>query len=316
MTVWIHRAISLYSGVALCTQIYSLRFYNLIFMLFNKYANADAAVIQLLKRLGAKINPQDVIDELEKHPDYPSLLAISDVLNWFGIDNAAYRVTSEELAEVPTPFMANTNPNDDFVVVGKIVNGNVYLSDDKRDNYILKADEFKKRFKGVVLTTQATVKSNTNNAQSWSDGLLPYKTVFAIGIICLSAIVSIVFYSPLFLAANWRQFVLALFKTAGLVTSVLLLIQSIDKNNPLVQTLCGGGGKTNCNAILTSKAATVFKGLSWSEVGFFYFAGTWLTLLFGANSTGILQALAILNVVSLPYTIYSITYQARVAKQW
>jgi uncharacterized membrane protein/protein-disulfide isomerase len=107
-----------------------------------------------------------------------------------------------------------------------------------------------------------------------------------------------------------------LFKSAGLITSILLLVQSIDNNNPLVQVLCGGGGKTDCNAILSSRAAKVFEGLTWSEVGFFYFSGTWLLLLFGGGSTVVWLVLASLNFVSLPYTVYSIYYQARVAKQW
>jgi uncharacterized membrane protein len=96
----------------------------------------------------------------------------------------------------------------------------------------------------------------------------------------------------------------------------LLLIQSIDSNNPLIQKLCQGKGKTNCNAILSSKAAQVFNGLTWSEVGFTYFAGTWLNLVFGNHSGSLWEVLLILNVVSLPYTFYSIYFQARIAKQW
>jgi len=84
----------------------------------------------------------------------------------------------------------------------------------------------------------------------------------------------------------------------------------------MVQILCQAGGKRDCDAILSSKAATVFKGLSWSEVGFFYFAGTWLLLLFGGHSVFTWQTLTALNVLSLPYTVYSIYYQVRIAKKW
>jgi protein-disulfide isomerase len=56
--------------------------------------------------------------------------------------------------------------------------------------------------------------------------------------------------------------------------------------------------------------------LSWSEIGFFYFAGTWLVLLFNNGHDSILQMLALLNIISLPYTFYSIYYQWRIAKQW
>jgi uncharacterized membrane protein len=286
-------------------------------MLFlRKESNADAAAINLLKQLKVNINKQDIIDELEKHPDYPSLLAISDVLNWFKINNAAYRINAEELIRVPVPFIANTNQNDDFVSISKIVDDKVYLSDDKRGNYSLTLDEFKKRFMGVVLTAETPIDRIQSNAQSLIDKLAPYKVPTTITGLGMSLIIYLVYLSPTFSNVSWQFLTLTFFKTTGLITSILLLIQSIDKNNPLVQTLCGGSSKTDCNTILTSTSATVFKGLSWSEVGFFYFASTWLMLLFGGSSTGILQAIALLNAVSLPYTIYSINYQARVAKKW
>ena len=56
---------------------------------FSNYNNAEAAVIKLLKRLSINADPAKVIAELGKHPDYPSLLAISDVLSNFDIDNNA-----------------------------------------------------------------------------------------------------------------------------------------------------------------------------------------------------------------------------------
>jgi uncharacterized membrane protein len=96
------------------------------------------------------------------------------------------------------------------------------------------------------------------------------------------------------------------------------LIQSFDSNNPLVQVVCQTTAENDCNALLSSKAAKAFgiEWLSWSEVGFIYFAGTWLLVLFGARSSFIVTALFVINILSLPYTVYSIYYQARVAKQW
>lgn len=111
-------------------------------------------------------------------------------------------------------------------------------------------------------------------------------------------------------------FYLLTVKSAGVILTVLLLTQSIDQNNSLILKLCSGNDKKNCSAILNSKAAVVFKGLSWSEVGFFYFAGTFLVLLFCRVPVGLLKLLSISNVLALPYTLYSIYYQLKVAKQW
>ncbi len=83
-------------------------------------------------------------------------------------------------------------------------------------------------------------------------------------------------------------------------------MQSLNANNPFVKNLCSLGGKSDCNAILKSDAAKVTSWLSWSEVGYFYFAGSLLSLLFAPAS---FSFLAWLNLFALPYTIYSISYQ-------
>ena len=89
-------------------------------------------------------------------------------------------------------------------------------------------------------------------------------------------------------------------------------MQSLNANNPFIKNLCTLNGKNDCNAILKSPAAKVTSWLSWSEVGFFYFIGTLLSLLFAPSS---ISLLAWLNLFALPYTIYSITYQYR-NKNW
>jgi hypothetical protein len=60
-----------------------------------------------------------------------------------------------------------------------------------------------------------------------------------------------------------------------------------------------------------------FKLISWSEIGLFYFVGGFISLLVaGEQAASILLILAWMNVAALPYTIFSIYYQWRVAKQW
>ena len=102
---------------------------------------------------------------------------------------------------------------------------------------------------------------------------------------------------------------------SGIVVTSLLLWYEIDRNNPVLKKVCTGILKGNCNAILTSRQAKVFSWLSWSEVGFFYFAGALMVLLL-ADADVALPLLAWLNIIALPYTVFSIYYQWRVARQW
>lgn len=290
---------------------------------FTPVANAEAVIVKLLKLSGLNINHQDVIAELDRHPDHPSLLAVSDVLTNFHIENSAYNIGPDDLKLVPCPFIAHTNLNrGDFVLVDKIEGDSAWLSSEKWRRRKFSLRDLKGFFKGVVLTVDAGQKASSGQAPALQ------KPRFAAGVkkgliaagILLALGLSLFFHSAWFSGLNWQTFMLTLVKTAGLLVSVLLLVQSIDSNNPLVQVLCQNHGKSNCNAILSSKAARVplpeAISLSWSEVGFFYFAWTWLLLLFGGGSITLFRALAVLNIISLPYTFYSIYYQARIAKKW
>lgn len=98
--------------------------------------------------------------------------------------------------------------------------------------------------------------------------------------------------------------------------SSLLLWYEIDSNNPLLHKVCTGIVKGNCDAILSGKQSKVFSWLSWSEVGFFYFAGGLLTLLLAGSLTNSMAIIGYLNVLALPYIVFSIYYQGRVANQW
>ena len=277
--------------------------------------NPQAALFKLLNYKGINVNTSAVQDELEKHPDFPSLLAVCDVLTAFNIENSAFRISVDELTDVPLPFLAHVNSGEgDMVAVTRIDNDTIYISNDKWEKHKLKVENFKKIFTGIVLTVEPSDEYAAG--KSVKGTLNAFKPAAIIAGTALVLIAALVYHTAYFTNLTWQTAALTAFKSAGLITSILLLVQSIDRNNPLVQVLCQSGAKTDCNAILSSKAATVFEGLTWSEVGFFYFTGTWLFLLFGGGSPATWQALAILNFISLPYTVYSIYYQARVAKQW
>jgi protein-disulfide isomerase/predicted double-glycine peptidase/uncharacterized membrane protein len=295
-----------------------IKYLILSMLSLKKQHNTDTIVKKLLQYLTININSETISEELEKHPDYPSLLAISDVLNNFNIDNSAYSIEFSSLKDVPCPFIAHTSPDNEFVLINSVAGDHVTLWDDKRNDYKLAILDFGKIFTGIVLTVEkdADLKRYNNN-KAWTDILSPFRATFAI--ICLLAafVAVIIFNTGYFANLSWPLLSLTLFKTLGLAASALLLVQSIDRNNTLVQKLCGvKNNKTGCSGILSSNAATVFKGLTWSEVGFFYFAGTWFALLFGGGSLATLKVVALLNIISLPYTFYSVYYQARIARQW
>jgi len=282
--------------------------------------NSTTKVLSLLlKELQIPVTRESIINELQKHPDLFSLRVISDILDHWNITNAAYAVTIKELqeTEIPLPFIACFKKGE-FVLVKRINEKGAVVSNDRWDNHELPINEFIELYQGTILAFQKDELSGEKDyavkrrKEIVNNFRIPF-VVFGFVTILILFLLLNPFY---FKAFNWHIGLLSLFKTAGLGVSILLLIQSIDKNNPFVQKLCGSDDSKNCNAILAAKAAKVTEELSWSEVGFFYFAGTWLALLFNTTNGHLIQILAILNLISLPYTFYSIYYQWRVARQW
>lgn len=281
--------------------------------------NTTVVLTQFIRSLEIPVTRKGINDELQKHPNYNSLLAVSDVLNNWHIPNAAYELTFDEVlaAQISDAFIAFVLGRE-FVVVSHLDDNYAIVSNEKWNNHRLTTEEFKKMYSGSILVAEKEEVSGEadygvkHRKEVMNDLRLP--VVIGGGIIILLAF--LLLHSSYLATFTWQIAALTLFKTAGLVTAVLLLIQSIDTNNPLIQKLCGGDNNKNCNAILSSKAAKLTDELSWSEMGLFYFAGTWLVLLFSNGQTPILQMLAILNIVSLPYTFYSIYHQWKVAKQW
>ena len=119
------------------------------------YGNADAAVINILRKLNLKVNPAIISAELERHPDYPSLLAVSDVLTSLNIENSVYRLPFDELKNIPCPYIAYTNSNGgELVVVDKISDDKISISNQKRKNHKIKIETFEKKYVGVFLTAE------------------------------------------------------------------------------------------------------------------------------------------------------------------
>lgn len=279
--------------------------------------NINQVLYLLVKELDIPVTSQAIENEIAKHPEHESLLAISELLNHWRIPNGAYNVSFEELAQVPVPFIAYFTDNE-FAVVTRLTETEATVSNDRWKNHTMKIEKFKKKYNGSVLIAEKDAESgemdyNRKHRQELVNSL---RMPFFYALSGMLALLFLLAHTSYISAFGWQTGLLTLFKTAGVATAVLLLIQSIDANNPLISKLCSGGNKTDCNAILSSKAAKITDELSWSEAGFFYFAGTWLVLLFNSNHVAIIQSLAILNIVSLPYTFYSIYFQWRVAKQW
>ncbi|MBI3717856.1 MAG: hypothetical protein HY252_04610 [Sphingobacteriales bacterium] len=289
--------------------------------MFNLYEPNVKATIAFLRAIKVAVTPGTVNETLQNHPDWPSLLCISDALNKWHIPNAAAKSENKDLDQIPVPFIAYTNNRENSLAVVINITGNIVETLHKNYNkpITINRDDFLKQWTGVYLIAEPTAQSgetnyNQNKRKQLFKSLVPGAAVTLLIILSLFVLQNTVTAaSDLNKAAIYIQYFVLL---AGVVVTSLLLWYEIDKNNPVLQKVCTGIAKGNCNAILTGKQAKLFSWLSWSEVGFFYFTGNLLVMLSGSETSAGLNVVAWLNILALPYTIFSVYYQWRVAKQW
>lgn len=288
--------------------------------MFNEFAPNVKVTIAFLKMLNVKVNNTTVNDTLQNHPDWPSLLCIADALNKWGIPNGAGKLEPNFIDQVPLPFIANINNAEYPLAIVEEVKENTvkYFNQNYSTVKTDTKEEFLKKWNGVYLIAETNTHSGEKNylknkRQFFINGLLP---TLLLGIIFIMSFLFLVnSLNSTSINNNLGIYIQYSISAAGVIISSLLLWYEIDKSNPLLQKVCTGIAKGNCNAILTGKQSKLFSWLSWSELGFFYFTGGLLSLVLFESQNSI-SLVAWFNILALPYIVFSVYYQWRVAKQW
>lgn len=246
---------------------------------------------------------------LRSHPDYPSLLSISDCLTKLKVINKAYKIEKSEYdpTELIFPFLASVNDSKrKFILVHSIKNGQVYYQDDIVHANVPESN-FLKIWDGVVLHAKGDIGSG--EANYWDN-----RIKYILNLLIFPAVLLVMLWIAFTLYKNGLITIpfpgLLFTKLIGVVVSIILLSQGFSLGKSILQNFCKVG-KSDCSKLLRSDAAKLTSWLSWSEIGFFYFTGTFCAILLQPTLT---YLLVWLNLLCLPYSIYSISYQYKTNK--
>jgi uncharacterized membrane protein len=104
----------------------------------------------------------------------------------------------------------------------------------------------------------------------------------------------------------------------GVYVSYLIVQHELGLNSKILDKFCSGQNKkTNCDAVLSSKGATIFGLFKLSDVGLVYFTSlvfAWFVIaLSNIQSTTIFF---VLSTLAVPFTFFSIYYQWALVKSW
>jgi hypothetical protein len=283
--------------------------------MFNRFDPTVEAVIRFLHLLQVKVNPSTVNETLQNHPDWPSLLCVSDALHKWNVPNAAGKIEKEDIDRIPVPFLTHRLQCE--VVTDVTETAVTFWTNNK--TFTKPREEYLQKWNGIYLMAEPSPASGekeyaTIRRNVWIKRLIPTSLL-----LLLFLLWGIDLYQKLSAPIDLPvagMVLQSLLLLAGIGVSCLLLWHEIDRNNPILKKVCTGIVKGNCDAILSGRQSKVFSWLSWSEVGFFYFAGGLLSLLFATPADKALAVVACFNLLALPYTVFSIYYQGRVARQW
>ena len=259
---------------------------------------------------------------LIQSPYYPSLYGISNTLSKYSVANEAFVVEQEQLPMLEPPFLtyySGQATGKDFILVTAMNETQVtYYGEGDKTRQVSK-ENFLLHWEKIILVADPNRESGEPGYDHHRQKEINERNK-RIAWIVAAAVVAILLVVNLYSTAGNNNplpdSVLLLTKIAAMAVSVLLLVYDYDKTSSLVKNICSTGKQTGCDAVVNSKAGKIF-GIKWSEAGFFYFASTFLFLLFPGLPLNVkIPFLALAATAVSPYIIFSVYYQARIAKSW
>jgi len=262
----------------------------------------NTTVYHWLRELKLPVSKTFIKQQLLSHPDYPSLLSITDTLHDLGVENTALQIEKEQLPEMPLPFIAHLNGNGgEFVIV-------------KRSNDLEKYfPGFFSRWGGVVIAAEKPEDWNNKQNKEWlkKDNNNSFAVASALSLLALFIVLSAVF------SFSWTYTGLLLIAIAGVFVSWMIVSKDLGIENKIADEFCRGN--EGCSSVIHSNTVKLPFNLGWSDVAVIYFSFLLFTLLAG-SFIGILSAIyalmTMLTFVAMPVSIVSIFYQWRVIKKW
>lgn len=272
----------------------------------------DQSLIHLTKLLISKhhikIPSNELTFQISSHPSFPSLHAVTGVLQHFGVESMSLRIPQNEdaLAHLEGYFMAQVSRfGDHIVVVGK-VRDHYEIVFDQYKTSIVSAAEFLTMWTGVVLVVDEEAQVD-HTFISENQGLLWLQVVTGI---LLASI-------PFFVGLHLLEYVHYGLALIGIFLGVLLIQYELGiQSRPLNQFCSDTRSKSDCDAVLESRGALLFGRMKLSNLVMAYFLGQALAWVMLSVLHLESQLMMLVSTVALGLTFYSLYYQFKVVKAW
>lgn len=246
-----------------------------------------------------------------EHPHKYNLYGLSEMLSDYNIKNVGIKLDNkeEDIFNLEVPFIAYVGSN--FVVISKITSNKIYYIWNGKE-IGLDINEFCKFWDGVILIAEPNEQScEPDYSKNYKQELFSFaqKTILmsAISLLLILTFISNHLY------ANIGLILLSFVNFTGLYVSYLIVLKQMHIKSGYADKICSLFSQTDCNDVLESGASKIAGLIGWSEIGLAYFTTNTILIFFFPDY---ITFLALINITTLPYTLWSIGYQKLKAKQW
>ena len=267
------------------------------------------SVFSYVKSENIKIDFANFLYQAEKHPDYPTLLAISDTLSFFKIKNGAIQVSVSEIDLLPDHFVAllgkeKSNPQLYFIKK----NNNIYFYTLDEKVIEISKSELESSWNNIVLLLEKSEVENIVNKKK-------SKLSWILSLLCLGLFV----LTLIEFKDNIQTKLFFLFPIFGLLFSVSALKDLFGIENVLLNSFCNMNDSTGCTSVISSTKWKFFEFVNFSDLSIVFFSSQFLGLLlflFADNIDSFFYIQKILLFVAIPILFLSIYYQKFVERKW
>lgn len=262
-------------------------------------------LFQYLEKEKITIDKEEFVYQIQSHPDYPTLLSISDTLSFFGIKNAALIVKKEEIKLLPNKFIA-------FLKEGKSeanlffveINDNSYNQISYKKKSSITINELQEKWQDIVLVVEKDEEETLKKSKNY----LPF-----FGMVLMLIVIFRIFKS------NFYTNSFLLFPILGILFSIAALKDLFGAKSEIINNLCNITSSTDCDSVVKSNKWKIFQYINFSDLSIVFFSSQLVCLLIAIFSNSTIDFFSfqkLLLSLSIPLIFVSLYYQKFIEKKW
>lgn len=261
-------------------------------------------IIDYLKAMKLKIAHGYIEKQLLSHPDYPSILSASDVMEQLGLNVQVGKAEKGQLSNIPFPYLLHTKAHHNGFLL--IDNERTLLNNLKK----LQLDE------GIILKAENEHGlSDPNHEASYRKEAIKkwtkYIALYSGGLLILLSVLSNV---------SMESSAFLLTALLGLALGYVLIAKDLGVKYAAIESFCGAGAANQCDKVLTSEYSKLFGTVTFSDLVLTYFAVQSLIagfiIPFVEVSAGWWSVLGGVSALSIPAILFSVYYQWAKIQAW